>query len=108
MADNHGVVNKLWTEPNVRILYQLLQEAFGTFIETPADDEKHAPVVTERVRMWAHGSTGLPNCPDQNEPVYTPPNTVPENCRPCGNDEWHSRGFVTRNKETKEILHKEK
>ena len=73
-----------------------------------SDPDKQVPAPEprefQRVRVWKHGSGGLPDCPRKDKPVYTPPNKIPDECRRCPNDEWVSQGVKTRDKKTKQII----
>ena len=73
----------------------------------PGEDIKRETPVIERKREWAHGDQGMgKNCGRANRPVFTDPNRVPKQCRDyyCTNEDWHSKGIVTRDAKTKKLL----
>lgn len=94
---------KLWDE--------LDEEFYQVFLECAAeleDQPKEKPIL-ERKREWAHTDQG-PNkdCWRVNRPIFTAPEKAPDECHGCANDEWYSKGIVTRDKNTKQIVDKER
>ena len=76
----------------------------------PLDDQprKKSPEI-ERKREWEHGDRGQgKDCWRAARPVFTPPEKTPDECHGCSNDEWYSKGVVRRNKETKQIIDRER
>lgn len=71
------------------------------------DASKPKPVI-ERKHEWAHGTQDRgENCPRYKKPVFTDPITSPDECHGCNNNEWFSKGYVLREKGTKEVVHRE-
>ena len=64
----------------------------------------------ERKHEWQHGDGGDKDCKRKDKPVYTNPGVVPGTCKgwTCDNDEWYSKGIVIREKNSKEIVSREK
>lgn len=78
------------------------------FAVKEVDAVKEKPIL-ERKREWAHNDQG-PNkdCWRVDKPVYTEPEKAPDECHSCPSDEWFSKGIVTRDKSTKQIVDKER
>jgi hypothetical protein len=77
------------------------------------DDIKRSRPILEERREWKHGDdfNGRKDCVRRDEPVFTPVGTIPGKCgrdniwaKGCGGDEWFSRGIVTRDSKTKQVI----
>lgn len=90
-----------------------IMEWWATEMKTgPLDQDtiREKPTL-ERKREWAHGLEGKgKDCDRYDKRVYTPPESVPGTCHDwnCDNTEYQSKGIVTRNKNTKEVIDRER
>jgi hypothetical protein len=71
-------------------------------------DKPAAKPTLERMREWGHGSVGRgKDCYRASEPIVTIPEKIPPDCNACGNNEWFSKGLVTRDKNTGRVVDRE-